>query len=1074
MKIHNINSALSWQRQNRIPLIGLWFFGILFLLALAGPPEAAAQDWHFQYSTSDGLWSNAANWNPGTGMAPPGTDPNLDFAFINGGHAMTLQAGDTYTINWCSIGHSSIGGHDGTGALTMTGGTLNMTSHHTEGYDELYLGDSRGGTINQSGGVITVGSRAYLGRWYAGGGPDTWTLSGSASATIGAGLRIGYFEQAHVSSENASVTQGVGTTMSVGGDLTLGSINGSANSRTMAYNLNGGTLTVSGVINANAYGTRNFTFNGGTLQAGTTQPEFLSGLNHAYVDIGGAIIDSNGQDIGLNQPLEHSGTGTDGGLTKLGAGTLTLSSVSSSYTGPTIVSNGTLAVRAAGGLSPSTDVYLFMLTGQGTLHLNYSGTTPVHGLFIDGIQQPNGTYSADNAPIPITGPGWLQVGPLPEVSINDVSVTEGDTGTIDAEFTVTLSAPSADTVTVNYATAVGGVYEATPGVDYVAASGQVQFDPGVTTQPILVTVNGDTLFERDETFQVILSSSVNAIIARGTGVGTILNDDPVPPGTIPITNPSFEDPPLADDTTGIPAGWIPSGGWAAWNPKDGQWPGATDGDATASTIPDGRNVYAVAGNGSYITQVLGESYAIGRHYQLGAFVGARGDEGAGYSCNYSIQLLRGDTHEVLAQATGTLNTTDRGAWRQVQVDLEPTSAVAGVPIEIRAYDNGPGAAQFSVDNFSLWATNLTVILPELAINDVSVTEGDSGTLDAEFTVTLSAPSADIVTVNYATAVGGVYEATPGVDYVAASGQVQFDPGVTAQPIIITVIGDTLFEHDETFRVILSSPVNAIIARGAGVGTILNDDILVSSPLSIVNPSFEDPVLADGTDSPSNGAPGWVPGGDYARPWNPRDGQWPGATDGDATPSTIPDGQNAAIIAGGSGGWNLSQVLANTFQAGASYYFIMNAGARLDEGGGYDANYRFQILRGDTHEVLAEEGGPVGASDRGPWKECMVGYVATAGVVGVPIEIRAMNIGPGWQLSVDNARLLENLAGGPRLTIVPSAGSVTLSWPVSFTGYILESATALPATTWTAVAGVVNNSVTLGASAGNGFFRLRKP
>jgi len=235
-----------------------------------------------------------------------------------------------------------------------------------------------------------------------------------------------------------------------------------------------------------------------------------------------------------------------------------------------------------------------------------------------------------------------------------------------------------------------------------------------------------------------------------------------------------------------------------------------------------------------------------------------------------------------------------------------------------------------------------------------------------------------------------------------------------------------------------------------------------------------PVLADGTDSPSNGAPGWVPGGDYARPWNPRDGQWPGATDGDATPSTIPDGQNAAIIAGGSGGWDLSQVLASTFQAGASYYFIMNAGARLDEGGGYDANYRFQILRGDTHEVLAEEGGHLGASDRGTWKECMVGYVATAGVAGVPIEIRAMNIGPGWQLSVDNARLLENLAGGPRLTIVPSAGSVTLSWPVSFTGYILESATALPATTWTAVAGVVNNSVTLGASAGNGFFRLRKP
>jgi hypothetical protein len=255
-----------------------------------------------------------------------------------------------------------------------------------------------------------------------------------------------------------------------------------------------------------------------------------------------------------------------------------------------------------------------------------------------------------------------------------------------------------------------------------------------------------------------------------------------------------------------------------------------------------------------------------------------------------------------------------------------------------------------------------------------------------------------------------------------------------------------------------------------VGTIQNDDVLSGTSLTIANGSFEDPVLADDV----YGAPaGWTISGGYLA-WNPTDTHWPGATDGDGTPSTIPDGQNVFVIAGGGSGWNVSQILANTFQAGVTYYFIMNAGARLDEGGGYNANYRFQILRGDTHEVLAEGGGHLGAGDRGTWKECLVGYVATAGVAGVPIEIRAMNIGPDWQLSVDHARLLEDVPGLHSLQIVRTGSDITISWPLSFTGYRLEGAAELPTTIWTNVPGVVNNSVTISSPTGNGFFRLTKP
>jgi hypothetical protein len=75
------------------------------------------------------------------------------------------------------------------------------------------------------------------------------------------------------------------------------------------------------------------------------------------------------------------------------------------------------------------------------------------------------------------------------LSISDAVVTEGQSGTTTANFTVTLSATSGSTVTVAYSTADG---TATAGSDYTATSGTLTFTPGVTTQPIAVTVTGDT------------------------------------------------------------------------------------------------------------------------------------------------------------------------------------------------------------------------------------------------------------------------------------------------------------------------------------------------------------------------------------------------------------------------------------------------------------------------------------------------------------------------------------------------------------------------------------------------------
>src|SRR5439155_988190 len=101
---------------------------------------------------------------------------------------------------------------------------------------------------------------------------------------------------------------------------------------------------------------------------------------------------------------------------------------------------------------------------------------------------------------------------VPSISISDVTVTEGNSGTTPAVFTVSLSNPSSQTIMVAFATADGTSHS---GSDYVASNGTVVFAPGRTTKSITVQVNGDTTNEPDEIFAVNLTNPVNATISDG-------------------------------------------------------------------------------------------------------------------------------------------------------------------------------------------------------------------------------------------------------------------------------------------------------------------------------------------------------------------------------------------------------------------------------------------------------------------------------------------------------------------------------------------------------------------------------
>jgi Calx-beta domain-containing protein len=175
-------------------------------------------------------------------------------------------------------------------------------------------------------------------------------------------------------------------------------------------------------------------------------------------------------------------------------------------------------------------------TASGTVTLTRSASTTIVSVPVtaDALNEPNEAFTLNLSNL--TGsPGKIgdaqAVGtitdddPLPTLSIDDVIVGEGDAGTKTASFSVSLSAPSGRTVTVDWATADGN---ATQPADYGSDSGSATFAPGDTSENVDVTVNGDTELEADETFSVALTNPTNATVSDASGTGTILADEVEP------------------------------------------------------------------------------------------------------------------------------------------------------------------------------------------------------------------------------------------------------------------------------------------------------------------------------------------------------------------------------------------------------------------------------------------------------------------------------------------------------------------------------------------------------------------
>ena len=174
--------------------------------------------------------------------------------------------------------------------------------------------------------------------------------------------------------------------------------------------------------------------------------------------------------------------------------------------------DGTLAVTALPGFTPTAGDSFTVMTfaSRSGEFATVTGTELGGGLFLDVQYNPN---------------DLTLVARQRTASIDDVTVTEGNTGTTTAAFTVSLSHPSREAVAVDHGTADG---TANAPVDYGPTSGRLGFDAGQTTRTVVVAVNGDAEVEADEHFSVALANPLNVALADSEGTGTITNDDAPP------------------------------------------------------------------------------------------------------------------------------------------------------------------------------------------------------------------------------------------------------------------------------------------------------------------------------------------------------------------------------------------------------------------------------------------------------------------------------------------------------------------------------------------------------------------
>lgn len=384
----------------------------------------------------------------------------------------------------------------------------------------------------------------------------------------------------------------------------------------------------------------------------------------------------------------------------------------------------------------------------------------------------------------------------PTISINNVTVAEGiaggatgvasgSTGTTPVTLTVTLSAASPQTVTVNYRTTDGSATSSGLNPDFQAVPvtpvQTITFAPGVTSQPIVVNVTADTIFEPNETFNVLLSGATNAAptpFTSSTGVVTITNDDATPSVSI-VDN-------LPDDST-----------------------------ADVSTTEGGNAVFTIALSNP-------SSQAITVTFQTQA---TNDPNSATPGADFTA-ITGGTVTFGAATATAAGQTTSTVAVPTVNDSIEEPNEQFNLfltGVSNNATIGDPVGTATIIDNETV----------NLSVGDASATEGDSGATNISFPVTLGSASASPITLTFTTTNG---TATSPSDFTGTTtGTVIIPAGATTGTITIPIIGDVVAENTELFTLNVTADARAAtVTRGTATGTIVDNDTasIIVTPTTI--------------------------------------------------------------------------------------------------------------------------------------------------------------------------------------------------------------------------------------------------
>jgi len=457
-------------------------------------------------------------------------------------------------------------------------------------------------------------------------------------------------------------------------------------------------------------------------------------------------------------------------------------------------------------------------------------------------------------------------------AIDDVNKLEGSGGgTTDFVFTLTLSAASSQIVTIDYQTADG---TAAAGSDYTAANGTLSFAPGETSKSITVKVAADTDGEANETFFVNLSGPTNALIADGQGKGTILNDDAkvsisdvvevegdsgktYAVFTVSLSTPSSLQTSVnyatANGSAGSPGDYTAASGTLTFDV------GETTKTISIEVLRDGQaegdeTFYVDLTNASNATFAEARGTATIRNDDAAVSVQnawiTEGNSGTKV-LKFYVSLPYATTNTVTVDYATSDGTATAGADYTAAsgtLTFAPGETTKTVTVLVKGdvlneYDDtlfltltDPSTGATIAQARGTGTTIDDDPAPTMSIGGASITEGDAGTVDLTFVVTLSATSGKPITVTYQTADG---TAVASDDYDSATGPLSFAAGETSKTITVKVKGDVMIESDETLSVQLAGAVNATIARATAQGTILNDDVAANPAPTVVSYVVDD-------------------------------------------------------------------------------------------------------------------------------------------------------------------------------------------------------------------------------------------